>query len=436
MPAMEVRDTSAKIRLLPPDEPEGVPRRFPPRRRWVGPAFLAGGIVAFALLIGLWTSASSPTEPVNNAADEVPALTAEASTTSTTAPQEPTPATVAEAVPLLDQVPDLASELWLAGVADNLDGSTNVITVIWNGRLPAPAAANVFDRTFPVEASFAPNSRMLALVGIRRTDGVATLYVGSNSTLAPQFVGVTSYEWIHSDSLQVAFTGAPPGVETPGLYRADVAPSGGLSGVERIVDVSQSARLASAGDWGYLINDATTVASATLLDVDGTPLHAVAGFAFDATADGTVILASDQATLEDELAAGATLAELGFVIEPVAIGTSPYALLDATFSPLSVPQGIADGLGALWTEFSPDDTLLIGTNPGVGERWTVRTAALDGSLGRTTSVIGATAYLGWSSDGNYLMYATEEGMAFHNWDRGTTHYVAFDHDYELLAVGS
>lgn len=433
---MEARDSSAKIRLLPPDAPQGAPNEPKPKRRWVGPAAVIGGIATFALTIGLWSSATSSNDATTEAASEIPSLAAEPTTTTISPAPETPSATAASTTPLLDQVPDLAPELWLAGATTNPDGSMNVVTSIWNGNLPSPGATNVFDRTFPVRSSFAVNSRMLAVIGITRSDNIGTLYVGSNASLAPQFIGVNSYAWVHGDELEISFVGMSPGTDGAGLYHAAVAPSGALVDVRRVVEVAPEVRIAGAGEWGYLITGGTLIPSTTLLDLDGVPLRAVAGVVVDVTRDGVLVLSSAQSALTSALDSGASAADLGFLVEPVTIADWPFALLDIEFVQLPAPQSVSDALASGWTEFSPDGSMLIGTAPATEDRWTVRTATLDGGSGRVTSVVGATGYLGWSSDGNYVMYSTDGGMAFHDWDDGATHYTEFERDYELLAVGS
>ncbi len=434
---MEARDPSAKIRLLPPDAIGGPPEE-PPRRKWAGPAILAGGIALFALVVGLWSSAQpSGSDDIQVDAAAPPLISDEAPAT-TTAADEPAEATTAAPVPsLLDQVPGLAHELWLLGLSSNLDGSANIVTSVWNGRLPGPGSPNVFDRNFPMEARFAAGSRMLALLGARTNHGLRTLYVGSTSSLTPQFVGATSFAWIFGDRLSLAFVGQPPGVEVPSLYIADVATSGSLVNIESIVEVAPSARIAAAGEWGYLLVDGDFVTWSALLDSEGVPLRAVPGWAVDATAAGAILLVSGQAQLDDAIARGETFEDLRLPVEPVPL--SPHAeflVLDIEFNEMVAPQSVVNVFGAPWTEFSPDGSMILGTGPGAGDRWSVRIAALDGSMARTTSIEGATNYLGWSSDGDYVMFATDEGMAFHDWNGGDTYYVSFERTYELLTVGS
>ncbi len=283
---MEARDSGSNIRPLPVDDIDsGAPqdRQVENKRRWLPLIVIVVGAISF----GVVARGLGPTQNANVATASTTAApiseTPEPTTTTTTEPPPPVPR------PLRELLPFAADELRLV----SMNASSAQIGLWALEDTTADFDARVSQ---PLSATYNTDGSSVA-VHTQVRDG--SFAIDSDTDRAIYILGgVTSGAWHPTDPDLFAWTvPQTPGVPSQTLVRiADLSGFSGTS-LEPLFEIQldretqQFQQLEAWGDWGFAT---TTYGMTYLFDADGLLLWEARSQFFDATPDGTLLLARSE----------------------------------------------------------------------------------------------------------------------------------------------
>jgi hypothetical protein len=378
---MEAWDPGSKIRPIPIDDLDtDTPQQGPvePKRRWAPLVVIVVGAIAFGIIAtGL---GSGDPEVVSSGATTPAAVatTPPAITTTTWTPPAPQP--------LRDVLPVAANGLRVVVL-----GPSSARIGNWMADDLAPSFGHTV--AAPRGASFnSDGSRLAVLSAAAGSSYVLSNADGGDTMRIPDAV---SGAWHATDPDLLAWTV----VDGDGTIVAVADVSGASNGLTPLLDfrLPGHQELAAWGDWGFATTDENMTYG---WDPDGVATRATAGTFFDASADGTLLIAN----LDDS-------------------GAMPFLLS---------PEGIATTLPSLeiWAadlQLSDNGEWVFATTLQQDGPTTILARAVNSRSARITSIAEAAAVLGTAADDRFIVLQELDSrdVVFKDWNSGIEYRVPF-----------